>query len=426
MKREWPVSPIYGIELSGLHTMNIDLMRQLDRKLGIPLCFLFSILNGIKKLFKGNSPPKDSRKILFIELSEMGSMVLAFSLFKKTKELFPEAEFYFLTFQKNRYAIDILDVIPEENVLVIDDSSLFVFLKTAIRSLRHLRKKKITTVLDMEFFSRFTSIYTFLCGANETVGYFRYGNEGLYRGRLLTHRVQYNPQIHTSFNLLNLIYALDESNEDLPTPKKPIDKEDLVIPRKAKISEDARKHILDKLKELNSDIIQADKILLLNPNASDIIPLRRWPVDNYIGLASKLLKLKGIYIVLTGIEPERQICESISRALNYKRCLNFAGKTSFSELIDLYSISDALITNDSGPAHFSAMTDIQTFVFFGPETPKLYGSLGKNCHVFYSNHSCSPCVSVFNHRQSPCRDNKCLKAISVQEVYDKVSEKLEL
>jgi len=401
-------------------------MRQLDRKLGIPLCFLFSLLNGIKKLFKGTSSPKDSRKILFIELSEMGSMVLAFSLFKKTKELFPEAELYFLTFQKNRYAIDILDVIPEENVLVIDDSFLLVFFKTTIRSLRYLRKKKITSVLDMEFFSRFTSIYTFLCGAKETVGYFRYRNEGLYRGRLLTHRVQYNPQMHTSYNLLNLIYALDESRKDLPTPKKPIDKKDLMIPRKAEISEDARIHILDKLKDVNNDINRADKIILLNPNASDIIPLRKWPVDNYIDLAKKLLKLDGIYIVLTGIETERESCESICRSLNHKRCLNFAGKTSFSELIDLYCISDALITNDSGPAHFSAMTDIQTIVFFGPETPKLYGPLGKNCHALYSNYSCSPCVSVFNNRQSPCRDNKCLKAISVQEVYDKVSEKLEL
>ncbi|MEE8377543.1 MAG: glycosyltransferase family 9 protein, partial [Candidatus Aminicenantaceae bacterium] len=238
--------------------------------------------------------------------------------------------------------------------------------------------------------------------------------------------VQYNPQIHTSFNLLNLIYALAESSKDLPTPKKPIDKKDLIIPRKVKISEDARIHILNKLKELNNNIIQGDKIILLNPNAGDIIPLRRWPVDNYIRLAGELLKLKGIYIVLTGIETERQICESISRALNHKRCLNLAGKTSFSELIDLYCISDALITNDSGPAHFSAMTDIQTFVFFGPETPKLYGSLGKNCHVFYSNHSCSPCVSVFNHRQSPCTDNKCLKVISAQEVYSKVRENLEL
>jgi len=406
--------------------MNIDLMRQLDRKLGIPLCFLLTILNGIKKLFSKNSPPKNPRNILFIELSEMGSMVLAFSLFKKTKELFPDAELYFLTFKKNRYAIDILDVIPKDNVSVIDDRHLFVFLKTALKSLRYLRKKKITTVLDMEFFSRFTSIYTYFCGAKETVGYFKYSNEGLYRGRFLTHRVLYNPQIHTSYNLLNLIYALVESKKNLPTPKRPIKKDDLLIPRKSGISEDARKHIFAKLKEINRDISQADKIIILNPNASDIIPLRRWPTESYIGLARELLKREGIYIVLTGIETERQTCESIRKAINQKKCLNFSGNTSFSELLDLYNISDALITNDSGPAHFSAMTNIQTFVFFGPESPKLYGPLGKKCHVFYSNHSCSPCVSIFNHRKSPCRDNLCLKTISVQEVYDKVCEILDL
>jgi ADP-heptose:LPS heptosyltransferase len=401
-------------------------MRKLDRRLGIPLCFLLSILFGIKKFFAKKPPLRDSRKILFIELSEMGSMVLAFSLFEKTKKMFPGAELYFLTFQKNRHAIDILDVIPQENVCVIDDRHLFKFLKTAIKSLRYLRRNKITTVIDMEFFSRFTSIYSFFCGAQETVGYFRYGNEGLYRGRLLTHRVLYNPQIHTSYNLLNLIYALDESKKDLPAPKKIIDKEDLIIPRKAEISEESRTQLLNKLKEINNDIIQAGKIILLNPNASDIIPLRRWPLDNYIGLAKKLLKQEKNYIVLTGIEAERQTCELICKALNHKRCINFSGKTSFSELIDLYNISDVLITNDSGPAHFSAMTNIQTFVFFGPETPKLFGPLGKNCHVFYSNHSCSPCVSVFNHRQSPCRDNKCMKAISVQEVYDTVTEILKM
>ena len=115
--------------------MNVNLMRQLDKKLGIPLCFLFSVFNRLKKILTREPSPVATKKILFIELSEMGSMVLAFSLLKKTQELYPEAELYFLTFQKNRYAIDILDVIREENVLVIDDRNLFAFLKTTIRSL---------------------------------------------------------------------------------------------------------------------------------------------------------------------------------------------------------------------------------------------------------------------------------------------------
>ena len=105
--------------------------------------------------------------------------------------------------------------------------------------------------------------------------------------------------------------------------------------------------------------------------------------------------------------------------------MNFAGKTTFFELIALYGIAHILITNDSGPVHFSVMTDIKTFAFFGPETPKLYGPLGKNCRVFYTNYSCSPCISAFNRRKSPCTDNRCLQAITVEDVFAEVRKLIE-
>jgi ADP-heptose:LPS heptosyltransferase len=42
----------------------------------------------------------------------------------------------------------------------------------------------------------------------------------------------------------------------------------------------------------------------------------------------------------------------------------------------LFHAADLLITNDGGPGHFATLTPIQTMVFFGPETGKLYGPLG--------------------------------------------------
>ena len=118
------------------------------------------------------------------------------------------------------------------------------------------------------------------------------------------------------------------------------------------------------------------------------------------------------------------MADIICNKIGSKRCINFAGKTTFTELLALYYISDVLVTNDSGPVHFSTLTDIKTFAFFGPETPRLYGPLGDNCFVFYSNYACSPCISAFNHRKSACNDNKCLKVISVQEVYKKVQKEI--
>jgi ADP-heptose:LPS heptosyltransferase len=100
--------------------------------------------------------------------------------------------------------------------------------------------------------------------------------------------------------------------------------------------------------------------------------------------------------------------------------INLAGKTTLRELLILYTLADVLVTNDSGPAHFASLTDIHSIVLYGPETPKLFGALGRNSHALYAKLACSPCVNAFNHRFSPCTNNLCLQSISPDEVYAKL------
>ncbi len=405
--------------------MRVGWMRFVDRRAGVPLCFALSCVHRLGKIFKRKRFEKKPDKILFIELSEMGSIVLAYTLFKKTGELFPDAELYFLTFKENRGAADILRVFPEENVLTIDSDNFLSFLCSTLTVLRRLRKIKITATVDMELFARFTAVLSYLSGAKLRVGYYRYYNEGLYRGNFLTHKVSFNSHLHMAYNLLNLVYALNSPQGEIPLLKKQIREEDLVLP-KLEPSENGRKKILEKLKAEASGIAGAKKIILLNPNAGDLVPVRRWPSENYVELAKLLLKSEGVYVILTGTKSEIKEASRLCAAVGSPRCINFAGKTSFPELVDLYHVSDALITNDSGPVHFSSVTGIKTFAFFGPETPKLYGPLSERCHVFYSHYACSPCISAFNHRKSACEDNKCLKEFRAADVYDLVKEQVEL
>ena len=59
----------------------------------------------------------------------------------------------------------------------------------------------------------------------------------------------------------------------------------------------------------------------------------------------------------------------------------------------------------------------------GPETALLYGTLAPRAHSFYRALPCSPCLTAFNHRNSPCDgDNQCLKRISADEVLAKARE----
>lgn len=107
------------------------------------------------------------------------------------------------------------------------------------------------------------------------------------------------------------------------------------------------------------------------------------------------------------------------------RCANLVGRTTLREFPALCSIAQILIASDCGPTHFAGMTPVNTIALFGPETLALFGPLLPRCRVLQGGLECSPCFSVFNGRTSDCRDNLCLKRISVDEVEAAVVEILE-
>jgi ADP-heptose:LPS heptosyltransferase len=78
------------------------------------------------------------------------------------------------------------------------------------------------------------------------------------------------------------------------------------------------------------------------------------------------------------------------------------------------------VTNDSGPAHFAALTPIHVITLFGPETPRLFSPRTPRHVAIWKGLACSPCVNAFNNRQSPCQDNVCMQQITVDEVFNEV------
>jgi ADP-heptose:LPS heptosyltransferase len=95
------------------------------------------------------------------------------------------------------------------------------------------------------------------------------------------------------------------------------------------------------------------------------------------------------------------------------------------QLLVLYTLSDVLVTNDSGPAHFATLTEVDVVTLTGPETPKVFGVLGPRSHIIWLGLPCSPCVSAYNNRLSSCSNNLCMQGITVDRVYDTVRGLLE-
>ena len=409
-------------------TISVNTMRAIDHWVGVPLCAIVSpviaLLDGVKNIF--NRGPETPKKLLFIELSEMGSAILVDPAMRNAKAR--GAELFFLIFKSNRASLTLLNTVKPENIFTIDSSSLGGLIKDTLRFLVLARKHRIDTVIDLELFSRFTALLTGMCGARRRVGYHIFHGEGLWRGFMLTRKVHYNPHIHITKNFLSLIHAAFAQKIEVPFSKIEIPDSEVRL-EQAIINpnslEKVRERIENLAKEANIQYTPGkDRLILINPNASDLLPQRRWAQQRFSELIQSVhQKYPNDLILITGSPAEFDYVEKVRSVANVKNALNFAGQVSFAELPPLYTLSDVMVTNDSGPGHFSAVTPLRTVVLFGPETPALYGSVGNSISIS-ANLACSPCVSAANHRKTPCHDNVCMQAITVPQVLEKVVQQL--
>jgi len=302
-------------------------------------------------------------------------------------------------------------------------------IKDTLRFLILARKHRIDTVIDLELFSRFTALLTGMCGARRRVGYHIFHGEGLWRGFMLTRKVHYNPHIHITKNFLSLIHAAFAQKIEVPFSKIEIPDSEVRL-EQAVIDPNALTKVRDRIEKLAQEsginyTSGKNRLILINPNASDLLPQRRWAQQRFSELIQAInQQYPNDLILITGSPAEFDYVEKVRAVANVENALNFAGQVSFSELPPLYTLSDVMVTNDSGPGHFSAVTPLRTVVLFGPETPALYGSVG-NSIAITANLACSPCVSAANHRKTPCHDNVCMQAITVPQVLDKVMKQLQ-
>jgi ADP-heptose:LPS heptosyltransferase len=398
--------------------VGISTLQRTDRWIGAPLC---AILTLLRKIFESAGPPgpRQVRRILFVKFAEQGSTVLAYPAIRRAIEMVGRENVYFVVFEDNRFILDVMEIIPEENVITIATQSPFELALSALRAVLRVRKIRLDAVVDMEFLTRFSAMLTFLTGAKSRVGFHTFFGDGPYRGDLMTHRLLYNPHLHTSEMFEAMVEALTRDPAVLPTfDFKPSANQPL--PRfRPLLSEVAE---INALLQRENPRIGSAPLILLNPNASDLLPLRRWPPLRYVELARRLLEhYPDLFIGFTGAPAEAAPNNQLADKVGSSRVIPLAVKTTLRQVLVLYTRSEILVTNDSGPAHFASMTPIHIVTLFGPETPALFAARSPNVTALWASIACSPCVNAYNNRQSVCRNNLCMQAITVDDVFEKVT-----
>lgn len=398
--------------------MNVNLQRKIDRVIGVVICRVLSLFNRNRRPAIG---PKHTRRILVILLSEMGSLVLACPMLHFLKRTYPKASISVLQFKKNREVTEIMDLIPSDCIYTIDPSSAGRLFKDIARVVIQLRRRRFDVSIDCELFHRISSILSFLSGAPVRVGFHRHTQEGLYRGNFINCPVPYNPYHHISRQFVTLAEAI--GTESYPRGKKlplPLNTE---LPQ-VQLTRAETEAFVTRL-QAEKPTAAGKKMVLMYPSGG-LLPIRAWPLKSYCLLAERLLQA-GYSVGIVGLKEDKPLAETIRAHCDHADCIDLTGFTrTLRELMVLFHLAALLITNDGGPGQFSALTPIPSIVFFGPETPTLYGPLDDKSVVFHLPLSCSPCLTAYNHRNSPCDgDNVCLTSIGVEQVAEKALSMLE-
>ena len=400
-------------------SQKIRTLQWADRRLGAAACFVATLWRRLGSWRQPPPPAGGYCSLIFIKLTEQGSTVLACEAVRAAIVRVGREHVHFLVFEENRFIVDALGLVPASNVHTVRTASAARMLHSCYQTLRAIRRLKIEACVDLEFFSRSSAVIAFLSGARWRAGFHADFGAGPYRGDLFTHRVAYNPQLHVSHSFHSLVRALDA--EAMRLPVLDFVSGPHLAPPRFQCSPAEKPAMRERLRQLGVPL--ESRLILLNANAGDLLPLRKWAGRNYVALAQRLLgEFPEAHIAFTGSADEVAVIEDYVRAVASPRCLSLAGRTDLRELLVVYELAEVLVTNDSGPAHFAALTAIDVVVLFGPETPALFAAPGPRTHVIWAGIACSPCVSALNNRQTLCRDNVCMQRISLDEVTEKAAQ----
>jgi ADP-heptose:LPS heptosyltransferase len=145
---------------------------------------------------------------------------------------------------------------------------------------------------------------------------------------------------------------------------------------------------------------------------------RDWPVENFEGLAQRLLRQDGIGIVVLGGPESTRIGEDFARRLSTQfpgRAASLAGHTTLREGAAVIGELDLYVGVDTGPTHVAGA--------LGVPMVALYHWRHRGCWLAPQEH---PALSVIEHPtpDESCGDDTSMADIPLEVVADAAEERL--
>jgi predicted lipopolysaccharide heptosyltransferase III len=345
---------------------------------------------------KGNDlVAKDVRKILLIQLGDIGDVVLSLPCIRTLRERFPDAGITVAVREKARelieecgWATDVISVSKNRRGLVAEMAYQKDFLLKLLRP-------RFDLAIDLRTGTR-GALLAFLSGAARRIGFF--DNEGGWlRNRVFTHltcpKVEHGQHLAEYYHTILDEFGL-QATSVWPAYKVP------------------KKRMQEVLALFAKEKISTDKpIIVVQPFS--LWRYKDWSYKKYAQLITRISFEFCPQVVITGSPAERDRARQLVGMCPTDTVHNLVGKTSIGLLAGVLAACRLFIGGDSAGMHLAAAVGTATVSIFGPSSSVAWAPRGEDHVVVQKDMPCVPCSRKGCDGQEMSR---CLEELTVDEV----------
>jgi heptosyltransferase-2 len=345
------------------------------------------------------APAPSAERILIVQTSFLGDVVLTTPLIAEVRRRFPEAMLAVLC---NPQAAGLLEANPDvDRVILYDKNRVDRGFGGLRRAAAELRSHRFTLAISPHKSLR-TSVLLYLAGIPERVGF----RESA--GWFLYHRTAKRAAgCHDVERNLSILEALGIEVGEC--------RKELHLPSDAAA--------IDSVKRLFSSLgVEKDRTIF-GINAGSVWPTKRWHLQGFAGLIELLDRKHSGRFLLFGGPQDTDLVAELDR-LSGHRAVNLSGKLGLRELAAALNWCDVFISNDSGPMHMAVARGVPVVAIFCATTPSLgFYPYTSNAVVVEKELPCRPCGS-HGGRRCPLGTEDCIRLIPPGAVLDAVERLL--
>ncbi len=333
-------------------------------------------------------------RVLLVKLSSLGDIIHSLPVLTALRQRWPDARLDWLVDDTYR---ELLEGHPDINEVITFPRQRLRTLKQVLgrpcelhRFLRDIRRQKYDIVIDLQGLFR-SAFVAAVAGGRLRVGFAR----GREMSPLFYHKRVAVP--HKGLHAVDCYLLLAEAAGAGPT--SPVRFELPVHP-------------------------EADRRaarLLVDGDAPNIVisPATRWetkcwPIAYHAELADRLVRELQARVYFLGSTVDRPRIETIQTRMS-SESTNLVG-TSLPDLVALIRRAEVVVAGDSGPMHIASAVGTPVAALFGPTSPAYSGPYGGRSRVLRAGVPCAPCFL------KQCAAHDCMKALSVEQVFEAVRE----